>query len=643
MKRIIPALLLLTAIASNISAQRTCSAMDHLKMIQQLDPSIITIREQIEQFTQNYIDNGSALSGNRAVVTIPVVVHVVYNTTAENISDAQIQSQMTILNNDFRKLNADWTSTPSVFQSLVADCEFQFCLAQRDPSGNATTGIVRVATSKTSFTTNDAVKYTSQGGSNAWPSSSYLNVWVCDLNGYLGYAQFPGGPSATDGVVCDYAAFGNTGAAAYPFNLGRTATHEVGHWLNLYHIWGDDGTGCTGSDQCSDTPNQADENYGCPAFPAVSCSNGPNGDLWMNYMDYTDDRCMYMFTNGQKARMQALFVSGGSRYSLLSSLGCQPPSGGGTCGTPTGLTASSITQTSATISWGAVSGAVSYNVQYKVSSSSTWNTTSTTSTSLGFSGLTAATTYNYQVQAVCSGSTGSYSTAASFTTSSSGGGGCSDTYESNNSLSTAKTIPVNTSIQALIGASGDNDYFKFTNTSAQKNILVTLTNVPFDYDLKLYKSSGGLLATSQNGGTTSEGIKYNNAPVGTYYARVYGYNGAYSATQCYTLTASISNVAFREEQQQDNNLKANTDIQYNIFPNPSTGLVNIEMNLSDMMSAVNIRVFDLLGNVLKTTDLIDVEGEVVTSIDMNNMPNGIYVVAVSSVSGTETRKLIINK
>src|SRR5207237_8069001 len=119
----------------------------------------------------------------------------------------------------------------------------------------------------------------------------------------LGYAQFPGGPAATDGVVIAQSCFGNTGTAAYPFNKGRTATHEVGHWLNLYHIWGDDGTACTGSDLVGDTPNQGDENYGCPAFPSVSCSNGPNGDMFMNYMDYTDDACLFMFSAVQKTRM----------------------------------------------------------------------------------------------------------------------------------------------------------------------------------------------------------------------------------------------------------------------------------------------------------------------------------------------------
>ncbi len=324
MKRILFTLVLLISIStfSKLFAQHRCGSMDVLHQ-QMTDPKFAAARQQIEQQTAAYLANPANL-GNRAVITIPVVVHVVYNTAAENISDAQIQSQIDRLNLDYRKLNTDASSVPSVWQSIAADYQIEFCLASRDPNGNSTTGIRRVSTTTTSFSTNDNVKYTASGGDNAWPASSYLNLWVCDISGgILGYAQFPGGAAATDGVVIDYLYFGTIGTATAPYDLGRTATHEVGHWLNLYHIWGDDGTACTGSDNVNDTPNQADENYGCPSFPNVSCSNGPNGDMWMNYMDYTDDACMYMFTNGQYARSSALFATGGARASLTTSLGCQ--------------------------------------------------------------------------------------------------------------------------------------------------------------------------------------------------------------------------------------------------------------------------------------------------------------------------------
>jgi PKD repeat protein len=323
MKKIFLFSVLITAL-STAFAQNRCGTMSHLQSLIQQDPKITVRMQQIEQQTSQFVANWQNNSSNRAVITIPVVVHVVYNTTAQNISDAQIQSQIDRLNLDYHKLNTDWTSTPSTWQSLVADFGIQFCLASRDPNGNATTGIVRTSTTVTSFIDDDKVKYTSSGGDNAWPSGSYLNLWVCNLgNSLLGYAQFPGGPTATDGVVITYTGFGSTGTATAPYNLGRTATHEIGHWLNLYHIWGDDNGACSGSDQVNDTPNQASEHYGCPTYPATdACATSSPGTMFMNYMDYTNDACMYMFTNGQYARSSALFASGGSRYSLLSSQGC---------------------------------------------------------------------------------------------------------------------------------------------------------------------------------------------------------------------------------------------------------------------------------------------------------------------------------
>jgi hypothetical protein len=180
-----------------------------------------------------------------------------------------------------------------------------FKLADRDPDGAATSGITRTSTSVAAFGDDDAVKSAASGGADAWPADRYLNMWVCHLQDLLGYAQFPGGPVHTDGVVIDYRAFGTNGTAEVPFNLGRTAVHEVGHWLNLFHIWGDDGTGCAGTDQVDDTPNQAGPNTGNPSFPHVTCDNGPEGDMFVNFMDYVDDRSMVMFTIGQVERMHA--------------------------------------------------------------------------------------------------------------------------------------------------------------------------------------------------------------------------------------------------------------------------------------------------------------------------------------------------
>jgi hypothetical protein len=284
---------------------RSCATMDVHRRLLSRFPSYAAARAEIENQALQYARRPE-VAQRPGVTRIPVVVHVVWNTTQQNISDAQIRSQIDVLNRDFRRTNPDVNNTPAPFLPLTADARIEFFLANVDPNGAPTTGIIRRQTTVTSFTANDAMKSQASGGADPWPSDRYLNMWVCQLGGgLLGYAQFPGGPAATDGVVITHSGFGTTGTAAPPFNLGRTATHEIAHWLNLNHIWGDDGTGCTGTDNVADTPNQGGPNYGTPTFPRVSCGNGPNGDMFMNYMDYVDDSVMVMFTTGQVTRMQA--------------------------------------------------------------------------------------------------------------------------------------------------------------------------------------------------------------------------------------------------------------------------------------------------------------------------------------------------
>jgi len=234
------------------------------------------------------------------IVNIPVVVHVVYSNSQENISDQQINSQIAVLNDDFRASNSDVSSTPSEFSNVVADSEISFTLA----------GINRYSNSRAEWGTSDAVKATYPPVS---PSST-LNIWVANIGGgILGYAQFPGGPASTDGVVISPQYFGNTGYVAAPYDGGRTATHEVGHYLNLRHIWGDGR--CKQDDFIADTPDSDGPNYGCPSYPTVNCRST---DMTMNYMDYVYDECMYMFSKGQKARMRTIFMDGGPRASFTN-------------------------------------------------------------------------------------------------------------------------------------------------------------------------------------------------------------------------------------------------------------------------------------------------------------------------------------
>ncbi|MFM2316029.1 MAG: hypothetical protein RLZZ155_361, partial [Bacteroidota bacterium] len=490
------------------AAQRNCGTMEHYERAIQENPSYELNQQEIENFTNEFLAhyNGE----DRAIVTIPVVVHVVYNTTTENISDAQILTQIDVLNKDFAKMNADAANTPSIF--TASNTDIQFCLATVDPTGAATTGITRTSTATTAFSTNDAMKNNATGGKTAWDASKYLNLWVCDISGgILGYAQFPGGSAATDGVVIDYQYFGTIGTSTAPYNLGRTATHEVGHWLNLRHIWGD---ATCGTDQVADTPTHNTANYGCPTYPHLSTCTGTPVEMTMNYMDYTDDACMYMFSAGQTARMQALFATGGARTGLLSSNGCGTPVPV-LCGVPASLASSAITTTGAVVSWGAVSGATSYTLQYKHSTATTWTTVSgLTSTSYSLTGLSSLATYNYQVNATCPAGTGNYSAASSFTTLSAFPT-CTDSYETNNSTNQAKSITVNTNVLAKISSATDQDWFKFANTTTNKNIKIELTTLPADYNVALYNPSGTLVASSLNSGTSNEAIIYNTTTVGT--------------------------------------------------------------------------------------------------------------------------------
>lgn len=323
--------LVLSLFAFSLEAQRDCGAMEHLEQQIQQHPDIEMNMQRIERFTQEYIRTGANQRAVSGVITIPVVVHIVYGNGAENISDAQVQSQIDVLNEDFRRTNADAANTPNDFIGVAADTEIEFCLATVDENGAPTSGITRTATTVGSFGTNDAVKFNSSGGKDAWNTSQYLNIWVCDLgSSLLGYAQFPGGPAASDGVVCHYQAFGRGPYSLYSsFALGRTTSHEVGHWLNLRHIWGDGP--CSFDDFVDDTPEASGPNYtgGDCVYPGPN-SCRPKGkagrndlpDMFQNYMDYSDDVCMNLFTLGQTDRMRALFEVGGARESLLSSPGC---------------------------------------------------------------------------------------------------------------------------------------------------------------------------------------------------------------------------------------------------------------------------------------------------------------------------------
>jgi len=252
------------------------------------------------------------------VIVVPVVIHVLYNSKDQNISDAQVLSQINVLNEDYRRLNADAVNTPAPFRGVAADARITFRLARVDPNGYATSGIIHKYTSQSLFLSDDGMKFSSSGGDDAWDARRYLNIWVCSLFGRtLGYATMPGGPAERDGVVIQFSAFGTTGTATPPYNLGRTTTHEIGHWLGLRHPWGD---AVCGDDSIADTPPQEGATSGCPTFPQLSsCSINSYGNMFMDFMDFTDDACMNMFTRGQVTEMRGLFALGHIRNTILVS------------------------------------------------------------------------------------------------------------------------------------------------------------------------------------------------------------------------------------------------------------------------------------------------------------------------------------
>jgi hypothetical protein len=302
--------------------------------------------EQFENWLQTKMRQAVKTNNNkqRVVITIPYIVHVIHNGepvgTTTNIPLAWIQDQMLAMNRDFRKNNPDLAILPTVFQPAASDFELEFCPAVVDPLGNILTdpGVNRVDRNLQGWA---APPYTDTyfdaniKPATIWNTDNYLNIWVANLSGgVLGYATFPSttilpgltsfiGTTTTDGVVIQYNAFGDLNVGLNPaYNKGRTLVHEVGHWLGLRHVWGD---ATCGTDYCVDTPTQTGPNFGCPIFPSVTCANGPNGDMFYNYMDYGDDACIVCFTGDQKARAVTIMNNSPRRLSLQSSTVCALP------------------------------------------------------------------------------------------------------------------------------------------------------------------------------------------------------------------------------------------------------------------------------------------------------------------------------
>lgn len=324
--------------------QVRCATVEHTEMLYQKFnkvPQPEAFEKWMQLRKQAQLQMNGMKRSQVGPYNIPVVVHIIHNGEplgiGTNISDEQILSQINVLNKDFKRLNADANQTPGLFQPVAGSLDIQFVLARQDPNGAPTSGIVRKRGGKTSYVMADDATLKAQ---SYWPSENYFNIWVCNLSNLLGYAQFPVSNlegleefqneiAATDGVVISYDAFGSIDDGNFNllagFNKGRTLTHEAGHFFGLRHIWGDTNSCASTTDYVADTPKQNDETNGCPSHPQTSCTTTK---MFQNFMDYTDDPCMNIFTQGQVERMQVVLENSIRRVSLLNSIGLISPSGG---------------------------------------------------------------------------------------------------------------------------------------------------------------------------------------------------------------------------------------------------------------------------------------------------------------------------
>ena len=315
------ALLFFICIGFQSIAQKRCNNEEYTKQEISANPFLKNELESIEAFTNNRIASSNEIQRTNRVpdiIRIPVVIHVLYHTPDQNIPLSTIELLIAALNRDFNKRNSDTTLIPAVFKPVAANMGFEFKLATMDPKGIGTTGIIKKYTPITYWVSDDKMKFSTSYGSDAWDSKSYLNIWLCNMKDVLGYGTLPGMDQQKDGVVISYEDIFNARGTSPSVNDFRTIVHEVGHWLNLYHVWGE---GYCGDDRVDDTPKQSTYTPGCPNGTRMSCGNNQTGDMYMNYMDFTDDVCMNMFSNGQRKRARALFEVGGPRNTILRSKG----------------------------------------------------------------------------------------------------------------------------------------------------------------------------------------------------------------------------------------------------------------------------------------------------------------------------------
>ena len=662
---------------------RNCGTTEAMEALRAQDPVAFDANKILqEQITQDWIANEYD-SRPEAVITIPVVVQIWYNTAT--VPDSRVTEQLATLNEDFRKMNSDASSIPSVFAGVTADCEIEFCLVNKDPQGNPTTGIIRKTNSIPP----------QSGGTDMWDPSKYLNIYVYAIGGgILGFTYMPSG-TVNQAVHVDKDVFGDTGGQ---YGAGRTATHEIGHWLDLDHIWGG---GCGSDDGVSDTPDQSSNNFNCPTHPSPTCNNG--GDMFMNYMDYVDDLCMYAYTKGQKARMISAINT--YRPGLLTSTACGPVStvnddaGISSITTPTGsLCSGTITPVVILRNFGQnalTAVTINYSVDGTAQAPYSWtgNLAPSATVNVTLPGITAAAgahTFDANTSQP-NGTTDQLpsndgATQTSFTVIGGGGGvnlpfseGFEGTYlptgwtanNDDSGVTWAKTT-----VAAKTGtASAYVDNSTYDAKGAMDDIITPILNLSsvsapvltFELAYKLWTSPTDptpfsdtleVLVSTDCGATWNSVYRKSSSALVTTTPTFQASTWVPTANDWRKETVDISAYAsstgamimFRNISDYENslhiddiNISGTTGIDntsfsstINIYPNPTSAIINVLVASTENTEIV---VLNVVGEVVYNNNHV----LNVNKIDMSNQANGVYFVKVKSGNQVTTKKVILAK
>lgn len=580
------------------------------------DPNLQERYLQIERLIANYTASNVE---SRSEVIIPVVVHVVYSSPVENLSKSQIYSQIEVLNRDFNALNSDIQALPPMFHNIKGNSNIRFQLAARDPNGFASDGINRVPTTKKGIGESEDVKFKAKGGADAWDAESYLNIWVCSTNGkYAGTAQYPGGNLISDGIVVDYRYFGTIGAVKSPMHLGRTCTHEVGHWLGLRHLWGDS---YCGDDFVADTPPQEKPTQYSNGFPLTTqCNGAANIAVSMNYMDYVSDDQMYFFTAGQCRRMRAILSPGGARGKLVESDGWKPATAI-TCNSRNAVWFHDIGASTFTVSCMPVQNTTYYYFQYRADTISNYTEIVTQNPTANIPNLKANSRYYCRVGVMCS-TAKNWSDEFVITTLSKTEE-CKelDIYEPNNTIQIAKKISLNSTLQGKIGSIDDKDFYEIRTTDEQPNFIVTLENMYLDYDVKLFGANMQLLQVTQNSAGKTENLVFNANKAGVYYIQIFGYNNTFDKYECYKLSVYTSKIKY--PILINNNAPIKEDFTFVLRPNPAQDIITVSTVLEDDKN-VNWQIINITGKTLDTGKAFLNKETSNLTIDISQMTDGFY-------------------